>query len=188
MEPFAQIATDIFAWGTLLANIAIVLGVALLIATRFGNSGARLQRISQTIGNRAILWGFLVSAASVVASLFYSNVIGFAPCDLCWWQRIFLYPQAVIFGVALYRQGAGRVQDDVIFISSFILSIIGGAIALFQYYGQMFNPGLLAACATGGESCSKLFFVSLGYITIPMMSLTASLVLILLYFFHRRRA
>ena len=126
-----------------------------------------------------------MSLSALVASLFYSNVIGFDPCELCWWQRIFIYPQIVIFGIALYNERRHNIQDNMVFVYSLALSFCGAVIALFQYYGQFFDPDLLSLCTKTGASCAKLYFVSFGYITIPLMSLTAYVGLILMFFFDR---
>lgn len=91
----------------------------------------------------------------------------------------------ILFAVAFYNEKVKKVSDELVFLYSFVLSLIGGGIALFHYYAQMFNPDALAICGTTGVSCSQIFFVSFGYITIPMMSLTAYLILILVYFFRR---
>jgi disulfide bond formation protein DsbB len=188
MSPLATNLTTIFSGATLVADVVIVLAAILLATKIFQKPEARLHRLSHKTAEHAFLIGFVISLASVVGSLIYSNVIGFEACDLCWWQRIFLYPQVVLFAVAFYNEKVGKVQDDMVFLYSLVLSVIGAAIAIFHYYGQMFDPGLLAACLAQGVSCSKLFFVSFGYITIPMMSLTAYLFLIVLYFFRKHRA
>ena len=109
-----------------------------------------------------------MATISVLVSLTYADIIGFEPCKLCWVQRIFLYPQAIILGLALWK----KTKDAGIYC--LYLSVIGGLIALYHFYGQSFNPSALPACdAVGGVSCAVRFFVEFGYITIPMMSLTA---------------
>ncbi len=185
MSALASITTLIFSWGTLLAQIIIIFSATFLILVIFRNPHTRLHHLSRKTADHAFLIGFLVSLLAVASSFFYSNVIGFAPCELCWWQRVFLYPQVILFGVALYNEKINKVQDELVFLYSLALSLIGGGIAFFQYYGQMFNPAVLGACAAQGVSCAQIFFVSFGYITIPMMSLTAYLTLILIYFFRR---
>lgn len=134
--------------------------------------------------------GFAISFASVLTSLFYSSVAGFEPCEFCWWQRVLLFPQAILFAVALYYRHRNKnknkdknnnldfVPINIVTTTSLIMSLIGGGLALFQYYGQMFNPALLAACVAHGASCTKLYFISFGYITIPLMSLTGFVLLI----------
>jgi disulfide bond formation protein DsbB len=188
MTPFASQITNIFSWATLLADVVILVAAAIIIGRIFKKPEARLHRLAHKTAEHAFLIGFVISVASLIGSLIYSNVIGFDPCELCWWQRIFLYPQAILFAVAFYNEKVRKVQDDMVFLYSLILSLIGGAIALFQYYGQMFDPALLDACLASGTSCAKLYFVSFGYVTIPMMSLTAYAFLILLYFFRKHRS
>jgi disulfide bond formation protein DsbB len=185
MTPLASTATTIFSWSTLVAQIVIVVSAIVLVAVILEHPNARLHRLSRKAGEHAILIGLIISLVSFMLSIFYSNVVGFQPCDLCWWQRIFLYPQVVLFAVAFYNEKVNKISDEMVFLYSFILSLLGGAIALFNYYGQMFNPEALAFCETQGSACSRIFFISFGYITIPMMSLTAYLVLIVLYFFRR---
>ena len=188
MTPLASIMTELFSLGTLIAQIAIVLGALLLLLVILKHPNERLHHISRKTADKALLIGLVVSVVSLIASLFYSNIIGFSPCELCWWQRVFLYPQIILFAAAFYNERARKVQDDMVFLYSLIFSIIGAAVGAFLYYGQMFNPNALALCATAGESCSKIFFISFGYISIPLMSLTVYAVLILLYFFRRHHA
>lgn len=115
--------------------------------------------------------GFLVAFLATAGSLLYSNIIGFPPCELCWVQRIFLYPQVIILGLALWK----KTKDAAVY--SLALSGLGALVAAFHYYGQMFNPDALSACEAGGVSCAQLFFVEFGYITIPLMSLTTFIVI-----------
>lgn len=186
MSELATYTTNIFSIATLVANIFIICGALSLVAIFFKRPITLVHPISKKAADHAFLIGFIISFTSVVASMFYSNIIGFEACELCWWQRVFLYPQAILFAIALYNERKHNLKDELVFLYSLILSSIGGAIALFQYYGQMFNPDILGICTSdGGTSCAKLFFVSFGYITIPMMSLTAYLVVILLFFFRR---
>lgn len=130
-------------------------------------------KVTTFFGKHAMVLGFIVSLSAVIASLLYSDVIGFEPCTLCWVQRIFIYPQAILFGMALWR------KERVIVDYSLALSIVGGLIAAYHYYGQMFNTSALPCKAAGGVSpCAIRFFVEFGYITIPMMSLTTFMLLI----------
>jgi disulfide bond formation protein DsbB len=170
---------------TILAQLGIIFVAIILVLKIFKRPTKVLHHLSQKTSEHALLAGLLVSTGGLVTSLIYSNILGFVPCELCWWQRIFLYPQVIIFGVAYYNKRIRKVEDEMVFLYSLVLSICGAFIALFQYYGQMFNPDLLSACDLQGESCAKILFVSFGYITIPLMSLTAYLLIIIFYFLHR---
>src|SRR5262245_61865647 len=56
------------------------------------------------LADNAFLLAFLTSLISTLGSLYYSDVRGFEPCKFCWFQRIFMYPQALLLGIALYRK------------------------------------------------------------------------------------
>lgn len=185
MSTFGDQITLILSWFTLFAQIAIIFAAIALILITFKHPAKILHHLSQKAAEHAMLGGFLISLTGFFTSIVYSNIIGFDPCELCWWQRVFLYPQVIIFGVALYNEKVRKVEDEMVFLYSLVLSLCGAFTALFQYYGQMFDPEILSSCASQGASCAKVFFVSFGYITIPMMSLTAYIILILFYFFRR---
>jgi disulfide bond formation protein DsbB len=121
---------------------------------------------------QVVFWSALLAS---VGSLIYSNIIGFPPCDLCWWQRIFLYPQVFIAGIAILK------KDKTIIEYLLPLSIVGGALALYQsavQWGLLANS-FLKCTAIGGE-CAKVYVNEFGYITIPFMSLSIFVYLIAL--------
>lgn len=123
--------------------------------------------------------GVLVITA-VGGSLIYSQGLGLPPCELCWWQRIFLFPQVWLLMLAVYLDDK-KIADYILG-----LSIIGGLIAAYHYYGQMISPQILP-CAIGAVSCGDKPFVGFGYITIPMMSLTVFALIILLMLIVRKK-
>ncbi|MEK7521880.1 MAG: disulfide oxidoreductase [Patescibacteria group bacterium] len=115
---------------------------------------------------------FLVSLAATLGSLYYSDVAGFEPCKLCWYQRIFMYPQPFLYGLALLKKDK-RIVDYGI-----LLSVIGAIIAGYHYLLQVGVVPSLACEAVGySASCSKRFVMTFGYITIPMMALSAFLLI-----------
>jgi len=72
-----------------------------------------------------LYFAWLVSVLATLGSLYFSEIKGFIPCDLCWFQRIFMYPLVVILGI-------GTFQSDIS-VKKFVLplSIVGGLISLF---------------------------------------------------------
>lgn len=122
---------------------------------------------------KATLITFVVSGLAMAGSLTYSDVIGYAPCVLCWYQRIFMYPLVFLTGIALYR------RDVSMRLYALVLSCIGGAIALWHYLGQL-GFGTLPCSAVGySVSCAERFVMQYGYITIPMMAFSAFLLIAL---------
>lgn len=87
---------------------------------------------AKTLENALIgAWG--ISLIATLGSLYFSEILKFIPCDLCWFQRIFMYPQVVLLGLAAIRKEYGIARY------SLALSIIGGAISLYHYALQKFR-------------------------------------------------
>ncbi len=126
-------------------------------------------------GKHAVVLGFLVSLMAITGSLFYSEIVGYTPCVLCWWQRIFLYPQIILFIIAL------RKRDRGVFKYSVALASFAGVFALYHSYVYAGGKSLLPCTALGG-ACSKVYVYAFkGLVTIPSMSLTIVIAFILLY-------
>lgn len=127
--------------------------------------------------------GFLISFSAILVSTFYSEVVNYLPCFHCWVQRIFIFPQAFIFGVAWLR------KDRNVFWYSLPLTLAGLSNALFLNYKYYFNPDS-APCDASGVSCVQhLVSVFGGYISIPSLSLTgfvALLTLLLVVYFYKK--
>jgi disulfide bond formation protein DsbB len=115
----------------------------------------------------ALYLAWVVSLVAVCGSLFFSEVMGFEPCKLCWFQRIMMYPQVLLLGIACYR------NDRRIIPYVMPLSILGGVISLYHYAEQKI-PGLakLLPC-TIGVPCNQDYIDWLGFITIPLLALAA---------------
>ena len=137
--------------------------------------------ITDTTQKYGILFAWIVATIAMFGSLYLSDIAGLAPCILCWYQRILMYPQVFILGVASLRK-----KTDVI-PYALALSIPGIFLSSFHYWEQITqNP--LIPCKTVGYSvsCTEKFFMHFGYITIPMMALTA-FVLITLFLLYAKR-
>lgn len=132
------------------------------------------KKIFSYAGKKATLLSFIVALLAMSGSLFYSEIAGFEPCKLCWFQRILMYPQVIIFGIALWRK---RDASDY----GIVLSSIGIFISGYHY---LLQRGIVpaASCSAVGYSvsCSKVFVMNLGYITIPMMAFTAFTLILLI--------
>jgi len=111
----------------------------------------------------------VVALVATMGSLFYSEVAGFTPCKLCWYQRIFMYPLVPMMLMASVNKDK-RVADY-----GFVLSAIGAIIALYHYLIQTGVVENITECSVVGfsVSCSDNFGTTFGYITIPMMALSA---------------
>lgn len=168
--------TLLLSLGTILAHIfiALVLVWYFLLQESF-------KPVADYLSKHGILIAFKIAVISMLASLFYSNVAGFAPCELCWFQRIFMYPLVVLLGMALWKKDVKIVEYAL------PLSVIGFIISLYQNYIYYFNNGLDAYCQAGGTlvSCVKRYVFEFGYISIPIMALTGFALIIIFLLFQK---
>lgn len=104
----------------------------------------------------------VVSGAAMLASLYYSQVVGFIPCEFCWYQRIAMYPIAVLLLVAVATRS--RVSPRYIVT----LAAIGLALSIYHYQMQLFPDGG-GSCA-GPVPCTGKYVQEFGFITIPFMA------------------
>ncbi|MGG0891428.1 disulfide oxidoreductase [Cytobacillus horneckiae] len=113
---------------------------------------------------------FSAWAASVIAmfgSLYFSEIRQYEPCELCWYQRILMYPFVVILGIAVVK------KDYRISLYTMILSGIGGLISLYHYGLQKLSFLSDIAPACGRVPCTGQYINWLGFITIPFLALIA---------------
>lgn len=114
-----------------------------------------------------IKFSWIVAFIAMAGSLFFSEVKLYIPCNLCWYQRILMYPLVIILGVALIK------NDKKIYKYILPISIPGICISLFHYLKQkvpFFSK--IEVCSTG-IPCNGEYINWLGFITIPFLALTA---------------
>ena len=166
---------QIFALLTIGGQIFIVIGIIYAIAQRKNKENTLIQFFVKN----AYFFAFIIQFTAMVGSLIYSNIIGYAPCDLCWYQRIFSYPTVVLLGMAIMR----REQKIVDYVLA--LTIIGTMISIYHNYISFGGESLLP-CPANGVSCTKLYVYEYGYVTIPMMMLTAFALTIFFLMMHKK--
>ncbi|OGG49615.1 hypothetical protein A2763_02930 [Candidatus Kaiserbacteria bacterium RIFCSPHIGHO2_01_FULL_54_36] len=163
-----------------LATIVLqILTVAFLAVYFLRHQFPDLEGIVSYLRTWGIGIAFLASAGASIVTVVHSGIFGLPPCPLCWWQRAFLYPQVVMFGIAVL------MRDRVIAGYSIALSIIGLMIGVYHHVLQMYPTGSLPCPSEGGVSCGQILFLQFGYITYPMMSISAFAFLIVLMLFVR---
>ena len=129
--------------------------------------------VTKYLANHSIILGFLVTLVAVLGSLFYSEIMNYEPCSLCWWQRVLLFPQVILFLTAL------KFKDRHVFRYVWRLAFLAGIVALYQLYVQFGGHSILP-CTTVSGSCSKVYVNAFGFLSIPLMSLTVALYVLLL--------
>ena len=124
---------------------------------------------------------WLIAMAALFGSLFFSEVMGLEPCVLCWWQRIFIYPLAVLFLVGLFPFERSVVRYTL------PLAVIGLGFSVYHYLVYSgFIPESLQPCSEK-LSCAEINLELMGFVTIPMLSIFAYSAIILLLLIFRKR-
>src|SRR3989339_626602 len=125
------------------------------------------------IDKHFLILTFLISLSASIFPLIYSEIINFVPCYLCWWQRVFIFPLPLMFGVALWD------KDRKVVRYALPLLCAGSIISIYQNFFYYFGEGSNLPCDASGISCyQRLVSVFGGYISIPMLALTAFLSLL----------
>ncbi len=133
-----------------------------------GRTCAILDRVMLKLVDYAGYGAFGVALMATLSSLAASELFHMPPCELCWYQRVFMYPIAIVIGIAIVR------RDTSWPLTTMILAGIGWLISLYHSLLQWgIIPSTLAPC-TGGVSCATPEMDPiLGFITIPFMSFMA---------------
>ena len=123
----------------------------------------------------ALYFAWVVSIVAVGSSLYLSEIMKFIPCNLCWYQRIFMYPIVILLGIACYN------QDRKIIRYALPLSILGGCISLYHYLEQQIPALARVLPCTVGVPCSEDYLDWFGgYVTIPFLALIAFILITVL--------
>lgn len=124
---------------------------------------------------------WMIALLSTAGSFFFSQILKLPPCDLCWYQRIFMFPLVITLGVGFL------LKDPKAAYYSFPLMTAGWLIAFYHnllYY--KFISAALAPC-TSGVSCTEKQLDLFGFLSIPLMSLVSFSILIALLILHFRK-
>lgn len=147
---------------TIILQVLIVL-VALLWIIGFW--AVPLRNFLKKIFTHGILFAWALAGISIGMSLFYSTIIGFDPCNLCWWQRVYMYPNFFLLGYALIKKEKTIARYSLILLG---VGLLYALYHLFIYYGG--SP--LVACGADAEACVRRYVWEYGFMTIPLMSAT----------------
>jgi disulfide bond formation protein DsbB len=129
-----------------------------------------------------LFMGWLLVSVSTTISLFFSSVLEYEPCVLCWYQRICLFPMVFILAAGLFP-----TFDKSVIKYALPLSIAGGLTAFYHtllYAGII--PESIQPCSQG-VSCTEKYFELFGFVSIPMLSFIAFSTLVALLLILKRR-
>lgn len=171
MPAYVEIVNKILSLGTIGLQFFII---AVLIALVFFRRRDNMFLV--LVKKYTFILGFLAALGAFSLSLFYSDIVGFPACELCWIQRIFLYPQLILFSMELYKRDRSIVDFSIVF------AIFGSLVSIYHIFveaGATSGPSC-ADPSHGGVSCAVRYIYEFGYITMPIMALTLSLFIIII--------
>lgn len=177
------VSTALAALAVLLQVLVGIVAVIALVSLFAPPARRLLIEIRDTLLGNEIWIAWAIAAAAVLGSLYFSELAKFIPCRLCWFQRIAMYPLAVILLVgALRRDVRAAVQY------AFVFPIAGMIVSIYHIYIEENPSAETHACKVGGGSCTTKWIDKFGYITIPVLAITAfAAILTLLLFAWSRR-
>jgi hypothetical protein len=147
----------------------VVVGLALAGRARPDGTAAGLLGELRPVA----LWlAFLIAATATGGSLYYSEVAHFEPCKYCWYQRIAMYPQALILAIAAFR------RDTAVKVYLIPLAAIGAVVSAYHYYIERF-PDAGGSCSVT-VPCNTPWFEQWGFYTLALMALTGFVAIIAL--------
>lgn len=124
-----------------------------------------------------VFGAWLIALVATLGAVFLGEIVGRTPCVLCWYQRIAMFPLVIVLGVGLLPFDPRSTRYAL------PLAAIGWAVALYHsllYWGVVTEP--LTPCSQG-IPCADARMALTGFISIPLLSLVAfSLILVLLFF------
>lgn len=160
MEGYSATLTYLFAVGTIL--LFVLLGV--IILGRLVTGRWLPASIDASVRTTALHMVAVLGVFGVGVSLWYSEVVGFAPCPLCWFARSMMFPIGVIALVAVWRKDAGVMPYTL------ALSVSGMLITGYHHLYQMgMISGTLCSALEGGGDCLKRYVLEFDVVTMPLM-------------------
>jgi disulfide bond formation protein DsbB len=151
--------------GQVLVCALLVLGLAALAGLR-----APLQAVRAAVAGYELWFAFVVAAVATGGSLFFSEIAHFVPCELCWYQRICMYPLSII------TLGAALANDFRVARYLLPLPLVGAGVSVYHLLvenGVVSQSTTCLISAPGG--CGVKWINEFGYVTIPTLALTAFL-------------
>jgi disulfide bond formation protein DsbB len=163
---------DVIAFLAVLAVLAqlAVIGVGLAWTSQRLGSRRPLDAITRIVGPDALRLAWLVALVATAGSLYFSEVRHFAPCPLCWYQRIAMYPLALVLGIAAFTNDR-RIRRYVLPVT-----LVGAAISAYHYQLERFPDQEAVACSKE-IPCTTIWFEQFGYITLPLLALSGFLLI-----------
>ena len=155
--------------GQVVVGLFLLIGLLALLGVR-----APLATVRGWLWGYELWAGFVVAALATGGSLFYSEIAGFPPCELCWYQRICMYPLSILLLLFAWN-GENRAARYLL-----PLPVVGAGVSIYHMligYGAIKEPNACTVSAPGGCGTNWIAPWSFGYLQIETLALTGFLLL-----------
>lgn len=149
-------ATQIF---TALLSILALVGSLVFVVARFSVANSLVVAVRP----HALWWAFAVASTSMLGSLYFSEIAHYAPCKLCWYQRVAMYSLAIVLFVAATRRDRAVVPYAV------VLASVGALVSTYHYLVEWF-PTLETRVCSVDVPCTTVWFRSFGFVSLAFMA------------------
>jgi disulfide bond formation protein DsbB len=165
-------ANTFFLILTILAWIGIVvLAPAAIFAYRNRRLAGLANGLVEFVGPQARALAFVVAAMTTAGSLYYSLVAHFIPCELCWYQRIAMYPLAAILLVGLIR------RDAAVRWYALPLIAIGAPLSMYHWLVERVPAFAETSSCSAVAPCTAPYFQELGFVSLAFMAFSSFLLI-----------
>jgi disulfide bond formation protein DsbB/mono/diheme cytochrome c family protein len=133
-----------------------------------------MERVSIWLNRNSMYIALVAAWIAMCGSLYFSEVKGYVPCVLCWYQRILMYPLAGIIAIGLLR----RDWHLPYYVLPF--SLVGLCVSTYHYLLEKTDIFAGAAACRQGVSCTTQWINWFGFVTIPFLALVGFLIITLM--------
>ena len=152
-----QIFSAVLAVAVLAVGVITIVGV--LLRTRMAWAASWIE-----VMDDIALWAIsAVATGTMLGSLYFSEIAEYAPCELCWYQRIGIYPVAIMSWIALVRRDRNLGPYWI------GLSVAGIAVSIYHYLLEWF-PEIKSSVCSVDVPCTTVWFREFGFVTLAFMA------------------
>jgi disulfide bond formation protein DsbB len=170
--PDVDVATNFFLVLTIVADVAVAVALvaafAALVSPRARESVVGWAR---AVAPQSVVFAWIVATVTTLGSLYYSEHAGFVPCELCWYQRILMYPLVIVLGVAALR------RDRAVWIAALVFVVLGAPLSLYHWLVERVPAFEESSSCSAITPCSTPWFEKLGFVTLAWMCMSAFLLI-----------
>jgi len=126
-----------------------------------------MNTLSSLLDRYSLRIALVTAWVAMMGSLYFSEVRHYIPCQLCWYQRIIMYPLSGIIAFGLLRKDTNTPQLVLPF------SVLGMGVSTYHYLLQKTTLFSSVSTCQVGVPCSTMWINWFGFVTIPFLSLAA---------------